>query len=171
MFDFFCIFTTGGVVLWCKAFVEIRFDLINQLIKDIIIEEKSGLTQYTFKDYIIRFKVANDLGLVFTAVYNKVMHLTMVDELIDMIHSEFKKKVFPNLDIEGGLHTTLPTYFDKNFDKLYAKWEIVKAEVSAPSKPRSLNESLKAKKRSKGGTMAESEGTDTTKDDPTEGAG
>ena len=164
MFDFFCIFTTGGVVLWCKAFVEIRFDLINQLIKDIIVEEKMGQTQYSFKDFIIKFKVANDLGIVFTAVYNKIIHLTMVDELVDMVYAEFKKKVIPNLDIENGLYVTLPSYFDKNFDKIYQKWDALRKEMAISTKPRSLKESLAAKKKSKGGTIAEADSS-TTKDD------
>jgi len=44
MFDFFCIFTTGGVILWSKAFAEavIRYDILNALIKDIILEEKNS---------------------------------------------------------------------------------------------------------------------------------
>ncbi len=42
MFDLICIFTTGGAVLWMKAFCEIRYDIISAFIKDILIEEKTS---------------------------------------------------------------------------------------------------------------------------------
>jgi len=42
MFDFVCIFTTGGVVLWYKAFGDLKFPLLNMLIKNILLEEKTS---------------------------------------------------------------------------------------------------------------------------------
>jgi len=42
MLDFFCIFTTGGVVLWYKAFFgELKFELINVFIRNILLQEKN----------------------------------------------------------------------------------------------------------------------------------
>jgi len=42
MFDFVCIFTTGGVVLWFKAFCDMKLDLLNMFIKNILLEEKTA---------------------------------------------------------------------------------------------------------------------------------
>lgn len=42
MFDFVCIFTTGGAVLWFKAFCDLKFDVMNIFIKNILIEEKTA---------------------------------------------------------------------------------------------------------------------------------
>jgi len=55
MFEFICIFTNGGVMLWSKTFIEsvIRYDILNSFIKDIIIEEKKGLEQYVKQGFII----------------------------------------------------------------------------------------------------------------------
>lgn len=146
MFDYFCIFTTGGVVLWYKAFVELRFDLINQMIKDIMIEEKTGMNQYIYKNSIIKWKVANDLNLVFTVVYKEVLHLGFVEELLEMIKTEFVRKVVPNLELENGLYVSLPTYFDKNFYVIQQKWETKTQEMRSPKKMRTFAESKKAKK-------------------------
>jgi signal recognition particle receptor subunit alpha len=159
MFDYFCIFTTSGVVLWYKAFVEMKFDLINQLIKDIMIEEKTAKNQYTFKGSIIKWKIANELNLIFTVVYKEVLHLSFVEELLDLIKIEFTKKVVPNLELENGLYQSLPTYFDKNFKQVQAKWEMKTQEMKGPKKMRTFDQSKKAKK---GGTLTPS----TKKDEP-----
>jgi hypothetical protein len=37
MIDLACIFTTGGVVLFYKSFCDIKFDIIDQLIRKVII--------------------------------------------------------------------------------------------------------------------------------------
>lgn len=146
MFDYFCIFTTGGVVLWYKAFVDLRFDLINQLIKDIMIEEKTAKNYYISKGSIVKWNIANELGIVFTVVYKEVLHLTMVEDLLDMIKTEFVKKVVPNLDLDNGLYTSLPTYFDKNFQQIQLKWEAKAQEQKNPKKMRTFNETKKAKR-------------------------
>lgn len=153
MFDFFCIFTTDGEVLWSKTFVEVNIEIIEKLVKDVILEEKTGLTQYTVKDYIVKFKIANDLKLVFAAVYNKIIHLTMVDELVDMIQADFRKKMLPELDLEDGLVTFIPTSFDDTFDKVYTKWDIICKEAKNATKPKSLAQSLAEKNKKKRGKM------------------
>ena len=160
MFDYFCIFTTGGVVLWYKAFVELNFDLINQLIKDIMIEEKTAKNQFIFRDNIIKWKVANDINMVFTVVYKEVLHLTYVDELLDMIQAEFVKKVVPNLEIENGLYISLPTTFDKIFIQIQQKWESKTQELKSPKKMRTFTESKKAKKNNPSAGVGSSTNTD-----------
>jgi len=73
MFDFVCIFTTGGVVLWCKAFVDMKLDLLNLFIKSILLEEKTSKTQFNFADYVLKWKVQNDLKLVFAIIYKEIL--------------------------------------------------------------------------------------------------
>ena len=48
MFDFFAIFTTGGVVLWAKVMADAvaRYDVLNALIKDVLLEEKTTKTSH-----------------------------------------------------------------------------------------------------------------------------
>ena len=43
MFDFVCIFTTGGVLLWNKAFYQESFnlELINIFIKSVLLDDGS----------------------------------------------------------------------------------------------------------------------------------
>ena len=45
MFDFVCIFTTGGVLLWNKAFYTdcLNVDLVNDFIKSVLIDDGSRM--------------------------------------------------------------------------------------------------------------------------------
>ena len=97
MFDFVCIFTTGGVVLWYKAFCDLKLDLLNIFIKNILLEEKSAKTQYNYQEYVLKWKIQNDLKLVFTIIYKEILQLAFVEELLDMIRFEFVTKIYPQL--------------------------------------------------------------------------
>ena len=55
MLDLICIFSTGGAVLWWKAFCEVRTEFISQFIKDVLIEEKTGLQQYSRDECIVKW--------------------------------------------------------------------------------------------------------------------
>lgn len=44
MIDYACIFTTGGMVLWCKAFCDtsgFKFDIVNMFIKNVMLDDKT----------------------------------------------------------------------------------------------------------------------------------
>ena len=78
MLDGFEILTTSGVVLWSKHYVPVGVNVINSLIKDVLIEENvpSGSTAagdgpasrnlpYKKDKYTLRWTMAKDLGLIF----------------------------------------------------------------------------------------------------------
>jgi len=75
MLDAFEIITTSGVVLWSKSYAPIGASLINNLIKDVFIEEKAGgsavaesaAQKPTYKKdgYTLKWTTSKDLGLIF----------------------------------------------------------------------------------------------------------
>ena len=71
MIDFFCIFSTGGLILWFKQFAIFNVDLINNLIRNILMDEKRNQDYYTVDGIVMRWKVVNDKGLIFTVSKNK----------------------------------------------------------------------------------------------------
>lgn len=101
MFDFVCIFTTGGVVLWCKAFCDLKLDILNIFIKNILMDEKTAMHQYNYQDFVLKWKVQNDLKLVFAIVYKEILQLGFVDELLEMIRYEFVNKIYPSISKQG----------------------------------------------------------------------
>ncbi|KAL8666380.1 MAG: hypothetical protein Q9168_007486 [Polycauliona sp. 1 TL-2023] len=128
MLDGFEILTTSGVVLWSKSYAPLSSSLINGFIKDVFIEEKiiptSAATDdtsaehhpsYRKEKYTLRWASAKDLGLIFVAVYQSLLHLSWVDKLLDNIRLLF-------VDLYGDQvrkpHSTIvECHFDDYFDQ------------------------------------------------------
>jgi len=75
MIDSFEIITTSGVVLWSKTYVPVGPSLINNLIREVFIEERgatprsdnSGGHKPTYRrdGYTLKWTAAKDLGIIF----------------------------------------------------------------------------------------------------------
>jgi len=55
MIELACIFTTGGVVLFYKAFSTLRYDLVDDLIKKNLINERFSEQSYLLDNYRIEW--------------------------------------------------------------------------------------------------------------------
>ncbi|KAL8888023.1 MAG: hypothetical protein Q9215_004475 [Flavoplaca cf. flavocitrina] len=128
MLDGFEILTTSGVVLWSKSYAPLSSSLINGFIKDVFIEEKiipssaaaddtsaSQHPSYKKEKYTLRWASAKDLGLIFVAVYQSLLHLSWVDKLLDNIRLLF-------VDLYGDQvrkphSTVVECSFDDYFDQ------------------------------------------------------
>lgn len=154
MFEYVCIFTTGGVVLWYKAFCELKqFELLNMFIKNILLEDKqSTRTQYNFQDCVLKWRVQNDMNLVFAIIYKEILQLAFVEDLLDMIRYEFVTKIYSTLPKTGPVYMSLPG-FDQNFNAIMNHWEQKSNKLSGPKVMKTFSETNKAKK-TKGGQAA-----------------
>lgn len=85
MLDHFVIFRKNGLVLWSKTFTELEGNPIERLISDVLLEERSSDCSYTMDDYQLRWTFANELDLVFVAVYQKLFQLLYVEELLERV--------------------------------------------------------------------------------------
>jgi len=69
MLDSFKVVSTSGVVLWSKKYAPVNPAVINALISDIFIEDRvqSGSDGKWYKkySYTLKWRTANDLGLIF----------------------------------------------------------------------------------------------------------
>lgn len=122
MIDLACIFTTGGVVLFYKAFCTLKFDAIDLLVKKILVQDKAAETSSFMEPYMVKWKVANDLELVFALVYQEIFHLQYIDDLLEMMRNEYREKFYPQIVIEKNFFKQIPA-FDKEFVELIGKWE------------------------------------------------
>ena len=147
MFEYVCIFTTGGVVLWYRAFCELKqFEMLNMFIKNILLEEKAGAkTQFNYQDCVLKWRVQNDMNLVFAIIYKEILQLAFVEDLLDMIRYEFVTKVNPTLPRQGGVYLSLPG-FDQSFNGIMAHWEAKSKQLSGPKTMRTFDQTNKAKK-------------------------
>ncbi|KAI9817453.1 MAG: hypothetical protein M1827_001063 [Pycnora praestabilis] len=128
MLDSFEILTTSGVVLWSKSFAPVSSSIINSLITDVFIEERvvpggnvaddiSAARNPPFKkeQYTLKWTTVKDLGLIFVAVYQSLLHLSWIDKLLDNI-----RIIFVDLykDQLKKPHTSVvECHFDEYFDQ------------------------------------------------------
>ncbi|GJP54634.1 hypothetical protein CLOM_g13697 [Closterium sp. NIES-68] len=110
MLDHFSIFTRGGLVLWTFQMTAMKGSPIDALIQNCLLQERSGekTFQYNAKDqsaYTLKWSFHNELGLVFVAVYQRILQLLYVDDLLTAVRDEFadghydpKKTAYPDFD-------------------------------------------------------------------------
>ncbi|KAI3872331.1 hypothetical protein MKX03_019598 [Papaver bracteatum] len=88
MLEQLLIFTRGGLILWiCKEFgIDLKGSPINALITSCFLEERSYESSYSYEapgaSYTMKWTFNNDLGLIFVAVYQKILHFLYVDDVL-----------------------------------------------------------------------------------------
>ncbi|XP_057417390.1 uncharacterized protein LOC130711693 [Lotus japonicus] len=104
MLEQLLIFTRGGLILWSWGNA-LKGSPIDTLIRSCLLEERSGAASYTHDSYSLKWTFHNDLGLVFVAVYQRILHLLYVDDLLaavkrefSLIHDPSKKTLYPDFD-------------------------------------------------------------------------
>ncbi|KAL9314293.1 hypothetical protein ACSQ67_019745 [Phaseolus vulgaris] len=110
MLEQLLIFTRGGLILWtCKELGNaLKGSPIDTLIRSCLLEERSGAASYNYDapgaSYTLKWTFHNELGLVFVAVYQRILHLLYVEDLLAMVKREFsqiydpKRTVYPDFD-------------------------------------------------------------------------
>ena len=100
MLEQLLIFTRGGLILWtCKELSNaLKGSPIETLIKSCLLEERSADSSFNYDApsigggggaYTLKWTFHNDLGLVFVAVYQRILHLLYVDDLLSAVRREF----------------------------------------------------------------------------------
>ncbi|KAF1916693.1 signal recognition particle, alpha subunit, N-terminal-domain-containing protein [Ampelomyces quisqualis] len=97
MLDAFEVLTASGVVLWSRTYVPVGANVINSLIRDVFIEERiipqpedaGSKPSYKKEGYTLKWTASKDLGLIFVAVYQSLVHLTWIDKLLDHVRALF----------------------------------------------------------------------------------
>lgn len=95
MLEQLLIFTRGGLILWtCKEIGNaLKGSPIDTLIRSCLLEERSGDVSFNYDAhgaaYTLKWTFHNDLGLVFVAVYQRILHLLYVDDLLSMVKQSF----------------------------------------------------------------------------------
>ena len=153
MLDSFEILTTSGVVLWSKQYVSVSSNIVNALITDVFIEERipsatkaqgdaraSRNTPYKKEKYTMKWATAKDIGLIFVAVYQSMLSLSWVDDLLDVVRGIFLKEFSAELKRANKSKVDYSS-FDPTFNALVAKLDKTSAENGVrPSDTESASE-------------------------------
>ena len=137
MIDLFCIFTTGGLILWSKSFVSFDFsEILNDLIKTILMDEKKTQDFYIpvkGNGIILRWKIFNKSGIIFVVAYQQSFNVLYTDKLLDIVMNDFIKDSLPSLNHENNIFFKLPDEkeYTQKFITLLKGWEnYCKSKVS-----------------------------------------
>jgi hypothetical protein len=123
MIDLFCIFTTGGLILWYKSFVGSKFEsLINMLIKNILLDEKRNQEYYVNNGNVMRWRIINDASLIFVVTYQESFNVLYVDQLLDLVVKDFTESSLDSLKMNEKIYLEGPNYTE-TFMNLLKKWE------------------------------------------------
>lgn len=132
MLEQLLIFTRGGLILWtCKELGNaLKGSPIDTLIRSCLLEERSGDASYNYDapgaSYALKWTFNNDLGLIFVAVYQRILHLLYVDDLLNMVKREFSQVYDPTRTVYND--------FDDVFRQLQKEAEARSVELKKSSK-------------------------------------
>ncbi|KAE8151249.1 signal recognition particle, alpha subunit, N-terminal-domain-containing protein [Aspergillus avenaceus] len=136
MLEAFEILTTSGVVLWSKSYAPVGAHVVNSLINDVFIEEKthtqptqSGSPVYKKEKYTLKWKRVKEFNLIFVAVYQSLLHLGWIDKLLDNISTLFIDLYKDQL--RSTRARTIEYPFDKYFEQQIRELEDNTASINS----------------------------------------
>ena len=132
MIDQFSIFHRGGAVLWERQLTVVSGFPVDSLIQSVLLEERGASSSFRHDRYQLRWTFANELELVFVAVYLNFTNLLYIDDLLDRVKADFLKAVHAATGGGGGGWaalgglSALPARvdFDAQFDRIARHYEM-----------------------------------------------
>ncbi|WFD44526.1 hypothetical protein MPSI1_003194 [Malassezia psittaci] len=100
MLDQFVILSKTGSILWSREFTPSvnERDVVNYVIRTAFFEERTAHQKLDFEGFTIRWSFSNKLDLVFIAVYQRILQLNYIDQLLESVQSAFTKQYHPFLE-------------------------------------------------------------------------
>ncbi|KAJ3267813.1 hypothetical protein HK104_005603, partial [Borealophlyctis nickersoniae] len=100
MLDQATVLTKGGIVLWSHSYTPSASPApIDSLIRSVLVGEqasarvggegKGDAEGYVKDSWRVKWSLANDVGVVFVIVYQKILHLPYTDTLLESFHKTF----------------------------------------------------------------------------------
>ncbi|KAG8933751.1 hypothetical protein FRC01_007218 [Tulasnella sp. 417] len=94
----------SGLVLWARSFTPAASKLsttaaspVNNLVREALIEGRTAEDKYEKDGYSIKWTFANEMGLIFVIAYQRILHLTYVEDLLQAMKELFIKLFTPFL--------------------------------------------------------------------------
>ncbi|OEH73927.1 signal recognition particle receptor alpha subunit [Cyclospora cayetanensis] len=150
MLDYCCCFTRGGVLLWNFCFAKVPISPINQLIENVLLEERVGSTCASIGGYCFQWFCVNSLQLIFVAAYRGVRTLAVVDQLLQQTAQAFEQRLkgINNL-LDYPLHVGEgPDPFDDTFLRILTRVQ-QKGQEAPPARQQQQQEVAREAKYAK----------------------
>ncbi|CAH0491178.1 unnamed protein product [Peronospora farinosa] len=167
MIDHFVIFSRTGAVLWSRTLCKLNNNLVDNLINRVLMEDRAGEKKFIDNAYAMQWVFENKLDLVFVVVYQKILQLLYIEELLEIVKKDFIV-TFPQ-----QIANKTPVTYEAKFTKILKATELTFTEKHARKGPRGYNASKKAKakgvKSNTAGKTALSSRSTTTADSSDDG--
>ncbi|KAI9310431.1 signal recognition particle, alpha subunit, N-terminal-domain-containing protein [Dichotomocladium elegans] len=151
MLDYFGVISKGGYILWQKSFTQLMGSPIDELIKNVLIEERAGTDTFLKGNYALKWTFANEVDLVFVVVYQKILQLGYIDELLETVKKLFLDLFASSIAIDNGINCNYNS-FDSAFAKLLQQLE-EKHTKSRQRTPRKFEDTKKFESTLKGSQL------------------
>ncbi|CAE6429203.1 unnamed protein product [Rhizoctonia solani] len=124
MLDHCSISHKGGAILWSRSFTP-SASPVNSLVREAIIQDRTAPEDTFEKDgYAIKFKFVNDLELIFVVAYQRILQLTYVDDLLNVMRSVFVDMFAPFLKtFLAAVHAGTSAIGSFDFKSQFAEWD------------------------------------------------
>ncbi|PWN54062.1 P-loop containing nucleoside triphosphate hydrolase protein [Violaceomyces palustris] len=116
MLDHFTIFTRNGLVMWSKSFTPALTNQsnssshpVNALIKQAFLEQRTSEAKFDKDGYTLRWTFANEIELVFVVVYQRILQLSYIDELLETVKNLFTELFTPIAKLLKETSSTSPS--------------------------------------------------------------
>ncbi|CAM9143730.1 unnamed protein product [Scytosiphon promiscuus] len=152
MLDHVSVFSKSGLVLWSRTMAKLKGNPVDDLVKNVLLEERGGTNFAVTEWYTLRWSLANELGLVVVALYQKSLQLQYVEGLVDNIKRARFGTIFSDIITRFGSSlkdpaSSEPVAYDERFEHLLREAERGSAaagrRASASPKPSLTNTTSK----------------------------
>ncbi|KAI9208885.1 SRP54-type protein [Polychytrium aggregatum] len=150
MLDSVAIFTAGGIVLWSRQYCNFKggIDPIGALVKEVLVEERGHTSSFIKDSYELKWLLRNDLNLIFVVVYQKILHLSYIDDLLDKTAQVFCERYLNEIKDASAIHE-YP--FEDEFETILGHVEAQESERKKSRGPRKFEKADASKSsRTKG---------------------
>lgn len=151
MLEAFEIFSTTGVVLWSRhnnANAKLARTAVNALINNVFIEERGTTTTgYAYEKYTLKYSLTKDLGIIFVAVYQSLLHLTWVDRFVDEVKAVFLNRYRDQVQELGAGAVGKKYDFDRYYDELLRRRQDQSSLATSGNATKSVAVGVEDKKR------------------------
>lgn len=132
MIDQFIVFSKTGYVHWSKTFSPVKSDPVNTLINTVLLEDRTGDKVTNIGPYALKWTFDNKHDVIYCAVYQKLLQLLYVDNLLDAIKRDWAEN---HID---AMKEFDQVRYDDEFGKILRICEknVVRKSVKAAKKPR-----------------------------------
>lgn len=148
MLDHFSIFTKGGIVLWSYNQAKMKGSPIDGLIRTVLLEERGNETTYNIDSYTVKWAFANEFELIFVVVYQKILQLLYIDELLEAVRKKFcdqYRETLEDVKARTKQHLEFTDMFVKILESVESRSERQRKE-RAEKGPRKFEQTDKAPK-------------------------